>query len=101
MASGRPWKSAWGAACRIMRRADEEPPMTCEETVARRSDYLEMTPGEEVIADLERHRRDCAPCVAYPNTFRATRCVTVEVARMEMPEEVKERLRSVLLARLR
>ncbi len=75
--------------------------MTCEETVALLSDYLEMALGAETIAELERHLGECAPCVAYLNTFRAARRVAAEAARVEMPEEMKERLRSFLLARLR
>lgn len=75
--------------------------MTCQDAIALLSDYLEMALGAETLADLERHLGECAPCVAYLNTFRATRRVTAEAARAEMPEEMKERLRSFLLARLR
>jgi anti-sigma factor RsiW len=65
------------------------------------SDYLEMALGPEAIADLERHLGACAPCVAYLNTFRATRRVVAEAARVEMPDEMKARLRSFLIDRLR
>jgi predicted anti-sigma-YlaC factor YlaD len=75
--------------------------MTCQDAIALLSDYLELALGAETIADLERHLGECAPCVAYLNTFRATRKVAAEAARVEMPEEMKERLRSFLLARLR
>jgi anti-sigma factor RsiW len=75
--------------------------MTCQDAIALLGDYLEMALGAETIADLERHLGECAPCVAYLNTFRATRRVAAEAARVEMPEEMKERLRSFLLARLR
>ena len=75
--------------------------MTCQDAIALLSDYLELALGAETIADLERHLGECAPCVAYLNTFRATRKVAAEAARVEMPDEMKERLRSFLLARLR
>jgi predicted anti-sigma-YlaC factor YlaD len=75
--------------------------MTCQDAIALLGDYLELALGAETIADLERHLGECAPCVAYLNTFRATRRVAAEAARVEMPEEMKERLRSFLLARLR
>lgn len=75
--------------------------MTCQDAIALLGDYLELALGAETIADLERHLGECAPCVAYLNTFRATRKVAAEAARVEMPEEMKERLRSFLLARLR
>jgi anti-sigma factor RsiW len=75
--------------------------MTCEEAVALLSDYLEMTLSAASVADLERHLGECAPCQAYLNTFRATRRLVAEAARVEMPEEMKERLRRFLRSRLR
>jgi anti-sigma factor RsiW len=75
--------------------------MTCQDAIALLSDYLESALGAEAIADLERHLRDCAPCVAYLNTFRATRAMVAGTERVEMPPEMRERLRSFLLARLR
>ena len=75
--------------------------MTCQDAIALLSEYLEMALGTETIADLERHLSGCAPCVAYLNTFRATRRVTAQAGRIEMPDEMKVRLRSFLLDRLR
>ena len=74
--------------------------MTCQEAITLLSDYLEMALGRETLADLERHLSECAPCVAYLNTFRATRRLTAEAARVEMPPEMKARLRAFLLDRL-
>ena len=75
--------------------------MTCQDAIALLSDYLEMTLGADTIAELERHLAECAPCVAYLNTFLATRRMAAAAARVEMPDEMKARLRSFLLARLR
>ena len=75
--------------------------MTCQDAIALLSEYLETALGAETIADLEGHFAGCAPCVAYLNTFRATRRVAAEAARVEMPDEMKGRLRSFLLDRLR
>jgi len=52
--------------------------MTCQDAIALLGDYLEMALGAETIADLERHLGECAPCVAYLNTFRATRRMAAE-----------------------
>jgi hypothetical protein len=75
--------------------------MTCRELIGLLADYLEASLAPDVIAELERHLRDCAPCVAYLNTYRRTRDVAADVNRVEMPEEMKTRLRAFLLERLR
>ena len=75
--------------------------MTCQDAIALLGDYLETALGAETLADLERHLADCAPCVAYLNTFKATGAAVAGTERVEMPAEMRERLRSYLLARLR
>ena len=75
--------------------------MTCKETIAILSDYLETLCGPDVIERLEAHLRDCAPCRAYLATFRRTRELTKTVGHVPMPPEMKARLRQVLLDHLR
>jgi predicted anti-sigma-YlaC factor YlaD len=75
--------------------------MTCQEALALLADYLEAALGEEILGDLEAHLRDCAPCQAYLNTYRRTRELAARVNRVEMPEEMTDRLRVFLLAHLR
>ena len=74
--------------------------MTCREAIELFSDYLESAMSAEALAELERHLGDCAPCVAYLNTFRRSRELTREASEVEMPPELKKRLRQFLLARL-
>jgi predicted anti-sigma-YlaC factor YlaD len=74
--------------------------MTCQDTIALLSDYLEALCGPELMAELEEHLRDCAPCRAYLATFRRTRDLTHDAGQVEMPPEMKSRLRAFLLARL-
>jgi hypothetical protein len=75
--------------------------MTCQEAIALLADYLEAALGEQTLRELEAHLRDCAPCQAYLNTYRRTRDLAAGVNRVEMPLEMKERLRTFLLANLR
>jgi len=75
--------------------------MTCKETIAVLSDYLEALCGPEVVARLEAHLRDCAPCRAYLATLKRTRELTRATGRVEMPPEMKARLRQFLLQQLR
>ena len=75
--------------------------LTCQETISVLSDYLEALCGPDVVERLEAHLRDCAPCRAYLATFRRTRELTKTVGRVEMPPEMKARLRQFLMIQLR
>jgi predicted anti-sigma-YlaC factor YlaD len=74
--------------------------MTCKDAIAVMSEYLEQVCGPELLRELEEHLRDCAPCRAYLATLRKTRELTHAAGRIEMPAEMKARLRQILLARL-
>lgn len=73
---------------------------TCKEAIGILADYLDSALGPELLAALEGHLRDCPPCVAYVNTYKETRALTGEVGRVDMPEEMKRRLRQLLLDQL-
>lgn len=75
--------------------------MTCQDAIAILADYLESTLSPELVEKLEEHLRDCAPCRAYLATYRKTKSLAADAGRVEMPEEMKTRLRELLLAQLR
>jgi anti-sigma factor RsiW len=75
--------------------------VTCKDAIAILADYLESTLSPELVAKLEEHLRDCAPCRAYLATYRKTKSLAADAGRVEMPEEMKTRLREFLLAQLR
>ena len=64
--------------------------MTCRDLIGLLLDYFESTLDEDTIALFERHLADCAPC----------RRLVGEVGRVEMPVEMRDRLRDLLLGRL-
>jgi len=74
--------------------------LTCEQVIGLITDYLESALTPEVIAELEAHLDGCEPCVAYLRTYRRTKDLTTETERVEMPEEMKIRLRRFLLDKL-
>jgi len=74
--------------------------MTCHDMIEVLIDYLDQVLTPEVAADLERHLADCAPCQAYLATYRRTRALGAQAARLEMPDEMKARLRQFLLERV-
>lgn len=75
--------------------------MTCRELSELLQAYLDSELSDAVVADLERHLEDCAPCRAYLATYRKTRALGAAAGRVEMPEEMKARLRRFLLDKLR
>jgi predicted anti-sigma-YlaC factor YlaD len=70
--------------------------MTCREAIDVLDDYLESSLTPEVLEKLEAHLRACAPCRAYLATYARTKQLAAKVNRVEMPPEVKQRLRDFL-----
>jgi len=75
--------------------------MTCHDVIDVLADYLDQALTPEDAAALERHLAGCEPCRAYLATYRRTRALGAQAARLEMPDEMKTRLRQFLLERLR
>ena len=75
--------------------------MTCRELIDVLQDYLDRELAGDVVAELERHLEDCGPCRAYLATYRKAREVGAAAGRVEMPGEMKTRLRRFLLDKLR
>jgi len=75
--------------------------VTCKDAISILADYLESALSPELVEKLEEHLRDCAPCRAYLATYRKTKSLAADAGRVEMPEEMKTRLREFLLAQLR
>ena len=74
--------------------------MTCREAIAVLADYLEAVLPPEALARFDAHLARCPECRAYLATYRATRDLVAASARIEMPEEVRRRLRAFLLEML-
>jgi predicted anti-sigma-YlaC factor YlaD len=70
--------------------------MTCREAIGVLDDYLESSLTPEVLEKLEAHLRICPPCRAYLATYERTQQLAAKVNRVEMPPEVKQRLRDFL-----
>lgn len=75
--------------------------MTCRELIEALDDYLDRALPGEVLAGLDRHLQECEACRAYLATYRKTRELGAAVGRVQMPEEMKARLRRLLRDALR
>jgi len=74
--------------------------MNCRELIAVILEYLEGEMAPADVEEFEKHLEKCPPCRAYLATYRKTKAMVGDVGRIEMPEEMKERLREFLLHRL-
>ena len=74
--------------------------MICRELIEIIDDYLDGALAPNVVRELERHLEECAPCRAYIATYRKTRQIGAAAGRVEMPEEMKARLRRFLAENL-
>ena len=79
--------------------------MNCQDFIALVAEYLETTVTPDTLASLEHHLAGCQPCQAYLRTYRRAREAAIASERATlppaMPEEMKARLRTFLLAQLR
>ena len=75
--------------------------LTCQDVIGMMLEYLETTLTPATLAAFERHLAGCPPCIAYLRTYRRTREVTTAGERVEMPAEMKARIREFLQTRLR
>jgi predicted anti-sigma-YlaC factor YlaD len=70
--------------------------MNCREAIDVLVDYLDATLTPDVLAQLEAHLHVCAPCRAYLATYKRSVELAAKVNRVEMPPEVRQRLRDFL-----
>jgi len=70
--------------------------LACREAIARMSAFLGRELGPLDVARIALHLSTCAPCRAYLRTLRATIRIAGRAADVEMPEEMKGRLRALL-----
>ena len=70
--------------------------MNCREAIDVLADYLDATLTPDMLAQFEAHLRVCAPCRAYLATYKRSVELAAKVNRVEMPPEVKQRLRDFL-----
>lgn len=75
--------------------------MTCREATAVLADYLDATLSPAAGRELESHLAECDECRAYLATYRRTVGAVGEAAKVEMPAELRRRLRTFLLEQLR
>ncbi len=74
--------------------------MTCRDAIDVIAEYLDQTLTADSGRELEAHLGDCDACQAYMNTYRSTRALVGQAGRVEMPTELRARLRRFLLNHL-
>ncbi|MEE8417886.1 MAG: zf-HC2 domain-containing protein [candidate division Zixibacteria bacterium] len=72
--------------------------MNCQEILDKICDYIDKELDPSICDDIEKHIKDCEPCVAFINTVKKT----VELFKRtgeeppEIPKPVSSNLRSYL-----
>lgn len=72
--------------------------LTCKDAIEIIADFLDQTLTADLVEKMEQHLRDCPPCAAYLRTYRRTRELVGRAGRVEMPAELRTRLRRFLVA---
>ena len=75
--------------------------MTCREAIEKLTEYLDSELTPEALERLEAHLEVCAPCRAYLATYRRTKELTAKASRVEMPADLKRRLRALFSDEIR
>ncbi|HEY3068556.1 MAG TPA: zf-HC2 domain-containing protein [Methylomirabilota bacterium] len=73
--------------------------LECRQIAELLGDYLDGTLPRETRELLEWHIEGCPPCVAFVNTYRGAIKATRQLREVEIPRELKQRLRAVLKSR--
>ena len=70
--------------------------MHCHQVQQLLVDYIDGELSPDLTRDLETHLKDCIPCHDFINTYRATIKITRKVEPAEMPQELKDKLKSFI-----
>ena len=74
--------------------------LTCQQVTALLVEYVNDTLAPETMRAFQEHLRDCADCLAYLRTYRATIRALGTVRYEDMPAALQDRLLSFLHTRL-
>ena len=74
--------------------------LTCQQATALLVEYVNDTLAPEVMRAFQEHLRDCADCLAYLRTYRATIRALGAVRYEDIPTALQDRLFSFLQTRL-
>jgi anti-sigma factor RsiW len=73
--------------------------MKCKEILAALSDFVDGDLDPELYRTLQKHLADCNPCQLVIDNVRQTITVYKSGRPLELPAEVRERLRGALRKR--
>ena len=75
--------------------------MNCKELVYLLADYLDGSMEETLRQELSVHIEMCEPCLSFLKTYDKTRILCRQIQPEEIPEEMRLRLRSFVLQKVR
>ena len=69
---------------------------TCRQVFDLLSEYVDGELAPQTRESLAKHLGECPPCERFLNTFQKTRALCRQSLMEEMPDELRNRLRSFL-----
>lgn len=76
--------------------ATDHSTLECREIAELLGEYLEGTLPQATRELIDWHVDECAPCVAFVNTYRGTVHAAQKLRDVEIPAELRRRLLAVL-----
>ena len=70
--------------------------MTCREAIEKLAEYLDAELTAAALQQIDAHLEICTPCRAY----RKTTELVAKVGRVELPDDVKTRVRALVASRM-
>ena len=70
--------------------------MECREILEKLSEYVEGELDPRLCEELEKHTKDCHPCLLFVNSFKKTLTLYKCACEDHMPKEVHLRLHDFL-----
>jgi anti-sigma factor RsiW len=70
--------------------------LTCQQATALLTAYVDNALAPETLHAFQQHMQDCADCLAYLQTYRATIRALGTLRYEDIPAVLQERLRSFL-----
>lgn len=74
---------------------------TCREQLQLVYDYVEGRLSMEMRRSLEQHLADCPPCLTFIKTYRRTVSLCCDLRTDDIPQELKDKLRTFLATRVK
>jgi anti-sigma factor RsiW len=83
------------------RNQGKDKTMHCHQLQQLLVDYIDGGLPPEIAKEFEKHLEDCKPCLSFIKTYEAAIKITKKIEPSQMPQELKDKLKSFVLEKLK